>query len=355
MENLHKIWFVALPISSKVKIELIKQLNSYEDIYINRNLLFKKLNVYKKILAINLNNDKIKKIEESLKRKEYFMLLYTDENYPKMFKEIDDPPFCVFCKGDVKKLNELNFIAIVGSRKHSAYGEHITKEIVSNLKGQDKIGLVSGGAIGIDSVGHVAAIENSVFNVAILGCGIDVVYPKSNISLFKKILDNGVILTEFLPGESPIYYNFPRRNRLISSLSKAVIVVEANEKSGATNTAYHGNLQNKYVYAVPGNINSEYSRGCNMLIKDGALLYLDIESVFKDIGAVYKSGQNDINYQIKLKIFSILGDKPIHFDEIVNEIKVDRNIINELLFEMQFNNDVIGLTGNNYMKILRNN
>ncbi|MGL5574940.1 MAG: DNA-processing protein DprA, partial [Sarcina sp.] len=175
------------------------------------------------------------------------------------------------------------------------------------------------------------------------------------INLFKKIAENGVVLTEFLPGEEPMYYNFPRRNRLISAISKVVIVTEANIKSGASNTAYHACCQNKSVYAVPGNIDSEFSKGCNLLINDGALIYLNIEQVFKEMGLIYKNTEKDINYKIKLEILKILDEEPIHFDTIVKEIKVDRDIINELLFEMQFDNEVIGLTGNNYMKILRNN
>lgn len=355
MIDSYKIWFVVLPINSKLKIEIIKQIKSYKDIYENRHNIFEKLLVYKKILEINLNSDKIRKIEQSLKNEEFYLLTYDDEDYPKNFKFIDDAPFCVFVKGNYKMINKLKFIGIVGSRKHTDYGEHMTKEIVSELKGQKQVAIVSGGAIGIDSVAHKSAIENDVFNVAVLGCGIDIVYPKSNIKVFSKIIKNGVIITEFLPGESPMYYNFPKRNRLISAIASAVVIVEAGERSGATNTAYHATIQNKSVYAVPGNANSEYSKGCNLLINDGALIYINIENIFKDIGELYKTGKKDENYQIKLKILSVLDDKPIHFDKIANQIKVDRNIINELLFEMQFNNEVVGLTGNNYMKILRNN
>lgn len=355
MVDIFKVWFIVLPIKSIMKIEIINQIGDYKSIYENREQIFKNTLFYKKILAINLNNDKIRKIEGSLESGEYSLTVYTDKEYPNNFKLIDEPPFCIFYKGDLKRVNELKFLAVVGSRKNTSYGEIITKEIVSSLKGQEGVALVSGGAIGIDSIAHKTAIESEVYNVAILGCGIDIVYPKSNIDVFLKIINNGVLMTEFLPGESPMYYNFPRRNRLISALSTAVIVSEAGARSGATNTAYHANSQNKSVYAVPGNINSEYSKGCNLLINDGALVYLNIENVFKDIGVDYKNEKKDKNYEIKLNILSILGDEPVHFDKIINQIKVDRNIINELLFEMQFNNEIVGLMGNNYIKILRNN
>lgn len=348
----YKIWFCALPLQSKIKIEIIKNYKNYEKIYEIREEIFKKLTCYKKILDFTVNNDKIKKIEEDLKNNKYNIITYEENDYPKNFRMIEDPPFSIFYKGQIDFINKLTFIAIVGSRKHSKYGENITKDIVANLIGQDNVGIVSGGAIGIDSIAHKAATENNIFNVAVLGCGIDVVYPKSNINLFRRIIDKGVILTEFLPGEEPIYYNFPRRNRLISAISKSVIVTEASIKSGASNTAYHACCQNKSIYAVPGNIDSKFSEGCNLLINDGALVYLNIEQVFKEMGLIYKNIEKDTNYKIKLQILKILDEEPVHFDTIVKEIKVDRNIINELLFEMQFDNEVIGLTGNNYMKIL---
>ena len=348
----YKLWFCALPVQSKIKIEIIKIYKNYEKIYQIREEIFKNLSSYKKILDFTINNDKIKKIEDDIKNNKYSMISYEEKDYPENFRLIEDPPFSIFYKGDIKKINKLNFIAIVGSRKHSRYGENVTRDIVANLIGQDNIGVVSGGAIGIDSIAHRAATENEIFNIAVLGCGIDVVYPKSNINLFKKIAENGVVLTEFLPGEQPIYYNFPRRNRLISAISKAVIVTEASIKSGASNTAYHACCQNKSIYAVPGNIDSEFSKGCNLLINDGALVYLNVEQVFKEMGLIYKKTKKDTNYKIKLEILKILDEEPVHFDKIVKEIKVDRDIINELLFEMQFNNEIIGLTGNNYMKIL---
>ncbi|WP_297518807.1 DNA-processing protein DprA [uncultured Clostridium sp.] len=355
MIDKYKIWFCALPIQSKIKIEIIKNDINYKKIYTFREKLFKELKCYEKIMKFDLNNDKIKKIENGLKNGEYCLVTYDEKDYPNNFKEIEEPPFFIFYKGNIEEVNKRQFIGIVGSRKNSNYGELTTKRIVANLIDQYSIGIVSGGAIGIDSIAHRAATENKIFNIAVLGCGIDIVYPKSNVNLFINIIKNGVIMSEFLPGEEPIYYNFPRRNRLISAISSIVIVTEAGIKSGASNTAYHACCQNKSIYAVPGNIDSKFSEGCNLLINDGALIYLNIEQVFKEMGLIYKNTKRDINYKIKLDILKILGEEPVHFDRIVKEIKVDRNIINELLFEMQFNNDVIGLVGNNYMKILRNN
>ncbi|MGL4761422.1 MAG: DNA-processing protein DprA [Sarcina sp.] len=355
MIDKYRVWFCLLPIQSKLKIEIIKSNITYEKIYKFREKIFKEVTAYKKILEITLESDKIHIIIENIKNGKYSLVTYEELDYPESFKSIEEPPFFLFYRGNIKMINSKSFIGIVGSRKNSVYGESVTKKIVANLIGQDSVGIVSGGALGIDSIAHKAAVENDIFNVAVLGCGIDITYPKSNINLFLKIAKNGVVISEFLPGEEPIYYNFPRRNRLISAISNVLIVTEAGVKSGASNTAYHACCQNKSVYAVPGNIDSKFSEGCNLLINDGALIYLNIEQVFKEMGIVYKTTKKDIKYKRKLEILKILGEEPIHFDRIVKEIKVDRNIINELLFEMQFDNEVIGLTGNNYMRILRNN
>lgn len=354
MIDKYKIWFVVLPLESKIKIEIMKLGKTYEEIFNLREKIFSKLKAYKKILAINLNNDKINEIEKSLKNNEFSFITYEDERYPINLKMIDNPPFSIFYKGNIKMINKLNFIAIVGSRKASNYGELATKEIVSDLRGQENIGVISGGAIGIDSIAHRAAIENDIFNIVVLGCGIDIEYPKVNKVLFKNVLNNGVIISEFLPGESPRPYNFPRRNRIISGISKGVIVCEAGLKSGATNTAYHACCQSKLVFAVPGNIFSETSKGCNALINDGALIYNNIENIFFNLNLKYKLVKKENNYSLKLKILKLLDEKPRHIDEIIRQTKVDSCIINELLFEMQFNNEIVGLTGNNYKKILRN-
>lgn len=355
MKDKFKVWLSVLPMSSKSKILLLDTYESCEEIYNNRTTLFDKIPFKEKILSIDIDNYLVKRIINDIDRCMYDLVIYNEEMYLDNFRKIQDPPFCIFYKGNLKRTKQMQFLAVVGSRKNSSYGEDITKEIVGSLRGQHNVAVVSGGALGIDAIAHKAAIDNEIFNIAVLGCGIDICYPKSNVNLFKDILKNGVILSEFLPGEEPMHYNFPKRNRLISAISEAIIVTEAGVRSGASNTAMHGCLQNKAVYAVPGNINSEYSKGCNKLINDGALVYLDIEQVFKELGLSYKFGKKDKKYEIKLKILSIIGEKPIHFDKIVEQIKVDSCIINELLFEMQFNNEIIGLIGNNYMKILRNN
>lgn len=349
----YKLWFICLPISNKMKIEIINTGMEYQKIFELREKIFKNSMFYKKILEINLNNDKINEIETRLNNKEFFLVTYEQNDYPKNLKIIDDPPFNLFYKGEISKINKMNFIAIVGSRKASGYGEMVTRDIVSELCNQN-VGIISGGAIGIDSIAHKAANDNKIFNIAVLGCGIDITYPKCNKNLFDEILKNGIIISEFLPGEKPMHYNFPKRNRIISGISDGVIVCEAGIKSGATNTAFHACIQNKTIFAVPGNIYSDESKGCNALINDGALIYMGINHVFSNLNLSYKIVEKDEKYSLKNKILKILEEKPRHIDEITRQTKVDRSMINELLFEMQFNNEIVGLTGNNYMKILRN-
>ncbi len=143
--------------------------------------------------------------------------------------------------------------------------------------------IVSGLALGIDSVAHKTALETGGRTIAILGNGLDTIYPKRNKSLYEEIPTNGAILTEYPLGTPPLAYNFPQRNRMISGLSLGIIVIEAKEKSGSLITAYHALEQGKEVFALPGNINSIFSRGTNKLIKDGAKILMDVEDIIEEI------------------------------------------------------------------------
>ncbi|MGL5615698.1 MAG: DNA-processing protein DprA [Sarcina sp.] len=352
-EEIYKLWFIAIPLLGEKKIMLLKTGYSYKEIYENREDLFKSQKNYKKILEISLNSDKIKKIEEGLKNKFFQVVVYGEDNYPKQLNFIEDKPFALFYKGKIEKINKLDFIAIVGSREATEYGLHVTEDIVEAISSQN-VGLISGGALGIDSKVHKLAVEKDVFNIAVLGSGINVDYPKANKNLFLEIVKNGVILTEYLPDEKPYPFNFPYRNRLISGISKGTLVIESKIKSGASITASYAAEQGKAIVAVPGSIYSPLSEGCNKLISDGAVIYNNIENMFFHFNIKYvKNGtSNRKNYPLKLKILKILEENPRHIEEIKRETNVDISIINELLFEMQFNNEIIGLTGNYFAKIL---
>ena len=193
-----------------------------------------------------------------------------DENYPELLKQIYDPPKCLYVMGNLEILNTPS-IAIVGCREASEYGKKAATYFSYNLAKQG-ITIVSGLAKGIDSYSHIGALQAKGKTIAIIGSGLDIIYPKENEQLAKKIIEQGgAIISEYPLGTRPTQDHFPARNRIISGLSKAVLVVEAKEKSGSLITADFAMEQGKEVYAVPGNINSINSVGTNNLIKDGAI------------------------------------------------------------------------------------
>ena len=205
-------------------------------------------------------------------------LAQDDKYYPNKLKLIYDPPELLYCLGDIRLLNEPS-IAIVGTRNASNYGKRIAYNLSQELSKRG-VTIISGLASGIDSYAHEGAFKNVGKTIAVLGSGIDIIYPKENEDLYKSIIKNGgLIVSEFPLGTKPEKDNFPKRNRIISGLSDGVVVVEAKKKSGALITADLALEQGRSVFAVPGNIDSQNSEGTNNLIKEGAVpvtSYLDI-------------------------------------------------------------------------------
>ena len=209
------------------------------------------------------------------KKDDIKILLYKDDLYPEILKSIYDPPPFLFYKGDINLLNNEKLIAVVGTRKPTFYGEKVTSFLVKQMV-ENNIVIVSGLALGIDSIAHKKAIENKGKTIAVLGSGVGVVYPSSNKKLYEDILKNkGLIISEFLPYQKPIPANFPRRNRIISGISKGVVLVESKEKGGGMITVNYALEQGREVFVVPGSIFSEYSKGPNILISMGAIPIVD--------------------------------------------------------------------------------
>ena len=189
--------------------------------------------------------------------------------YPEKLRCIDSPPKELFCLGNLELMNAKS-IAIIGSRDYSNYGEKAAKDFSYNLA-QNNICIISGLARGIDSFAHEACLVAGGKTIAVLGSGLDVIYPKENFGLFNKIiLNDGLVVSEYPLGTKPQKQNFPARNRIISGLSDGILVIEAKEKSGTNITVDFALEQGKDVFVVPGNIYSKTSNGTNFLIKEGA-------------------------------------------------------------------------------------
>jgi DNA processing protein len=209
------------------------------------------------------------------------ILLWENPGYPQRLKEVPDAPPLLYCRGDIRLL-QAPCVAVVGSRDCSSEGMAVAREIAGQLSAAG-ITIVSGLAIGIDSQAHLAALRHPGMTIAVLGTGIDIIYPKSNARLFAQIAAEGLILTEFMPSSPPDAKHFPIRNRLISGLSLGVLVVEATRRSGSLITARCALEQNREVYAVPGSVFAEHSTGCQDLVRQGARPVFSAEDILRDL------------------------------------------------------------------------
>lgn len=203
-----------------------------------------------------------------------------DEGYPKLLKEIHDPPIGLYRKGDY--LFGQPCIAIVGSRRTTLYGQSVAKKLGADLA---RLGfcVVSGLARGIDTAAHEGALSVGGKTAAVLGCGIDIVYPPENLGLYRQIAETGAVLSEFPFGRKADKQTFPMRNRVVSGMCEAVVVVESDVSGGAMITARFAGEQGRLVYAVPGRIDQPSSAGCHQLIRDGATLFTNIDDILNEL------------------------------------------------------------------------
>ncbi len=216
----------------------------------------------------------------------YHAVLQHEPGYPPLLREIYDPPLLLYYEGNLEVLHQ-SCLAVVGSRRHTAYGREIAYKFAARLAALG-FTVVSGLARGIDTWAHRGALAVKGATAAVLGCGLDFCYPPENRMLRQAVQQRGgVVLSEFPPGSEPLPAHFPRRNRLISGISLGALVVEAGEKSGALITASFALEQGREVFAVPGSIASPFSRGCHLLLRDGAKLVDSVESILEELPHTY--------------------------------------------------------------------
>jgi DNA processing protein len=270
------------------------------------------------------------------------MITLRDEDYPMRLKDIYDPPALLYVRGELRREDELA-IAIVGSRKTSPYGRWFTEKIGQDLA-RHGVTVVSGMARGIDSVAHMGALQGGGRTIAVLGCGVDVIYPSENRNLFHQIIEHGAVLSEFPMGSPPEGGHFPRRNRIISGLSIGVVIVQASAESGSLITAGYALEQGREVFAVPGNVGAEGSRGTNQLIKEGAKLVESTEDILEEILPQWKREKGtlpkaeapvpDLSEEEKV-LYRLLGESPLHIDAIIRESQLDPGRVSSLLLNLE--------------------
>jgi len=278
--------------------------------------------------------EKSRWILEKAVKKDIKVVPLKDRRYPRLLKEIPDPPTVLYVKGNLSSVDRS--ISVVGSRRFSLYGKSITYRFVKELSGEN-INIVSGLALGIDTIAHKSALDRGGFTTAVLGCGVDVVYPYENRELYDRILERGCLISEYPPETKPSKYTFPQRNRIIAGLSYGTIVTEAPEKSGALITAKLANEYGRVVFAVPTNINNPYGKGCNILIKEGAVPLLSTDDIKQEIPFLFEQEkeQKDIQLSdIEREILEILTE-PRHIDVIIQKTGYSFKEISLILFDME--------------------
>lgn len=285
--------------------------------------------------------------------------------YPELLEEISDPPLVLYAGGVMEDL-KIPRIAVVGSRKPSIYGLQMAEGLASDLAVRG-ICIVSGLARGIDAAAHRGCIEKGGKTIAVLGCGIDVVYPPEHRQLKDQILRTGLIISEFPPGTAPMPHNFPIRNRIISGLSMGALIVEASEKSGSLITARMALEQNREVFAIPGNITSPSSYGPNFLIKQGAKLVQSWKDVIEEMPGPMRDSIFDsdainnsrirelvlISEEEKKLLLLIKLDETIHFDKLYDGGSLSISDLSDKLLNMEIEGWIRRLPGNMYIRTAR--
>lgn len=283
-------------------------------------------------------------------------ITFWSKQYPKTLKNIFSPPIILYYKGTIKKEDE-NSVAIVGTRMPSRYGKSVAERFAKDLSYKG-ITIVSGLARGIDSFAHRATLEVNGRTVAIIGSGLDVIYPSENRKLFDEISENGIIYSEYILGTKPDAQNFPKRNRIISGISLGTLVVETKESGGALQTAAFALDQNREVFAIPGNLGISQSEGTNLLIQKGeAKLVRNCDDILVEINLKIKPkvGENipqptyDLNLFEQL-IYDQLSNEPIHIDTIANKTNISSSDCLVHLLSLEFRDLVKQLSGKNFIK-----
>jgi DNA processing protein len=282
------------------------------------------------------------------------ILTWDDIIYPPRLKEIDQPPPVLYLRGTLKS-EDTWAVAVVGTRRVSAYGRQVAEEIGSFLAANG-VTVVSGLARGIDAIAHQAALKSGGRTIAVLGCGIDRIYPPEHTQLASMIMANGAILTDYPMGTPPDASNFPPRNRIISGLSMATVVVEAGEKSGALITAQFAIDQGREVFAVPGNILALQSKGTNTLISQGAHPLLSVRDLLDVLNLTRVTEQRESRRilpgnETETKLMSVLSQEPLHMDEIQIQTGLPIERVSATLVMMELKGLVRQVGGMNYVAV----
>lgn len=304
------------------------------------------------VIKNNADESQLEKTRDWLKQADNFIITLADARYPQALLEISDPPPLLYAKGNVALLNQIS-IAVVGSRSASVQGEKNAHAFAFELA-QSGLTIVSGMALGIDGAAHKGALAATGATIAVVGTGLDIVYPAKHRDLAHEIAKRGLIISEFPLGTPSMAKNFPKRNRIISGLSLGCLVVEANLQSGSQIIARLAGEQGREVFAIPGSIHSPTAKGCHQLIKQGAKLVDCIQDILEEINwenviSASKDSAEDIAETHP--ILQHIGYEPTSLGTIVQLSSLSVNEVSATLMMLELEGKVASLAGGKYQKI----
>lgn len=338
--------------TEKVLSANLKELMEVEGLSINLGQRIQRVNDHRSEVEdiFNYELENLYKINGSL-------ITLWDNEYPALLRKIYDPPVLIYTRGKFQDLDDYS-IAVVGTRQPTNYGKIQTEKIVSDLANQ-KITIVSGMARGIDSIAHKTALKNGSRTIAVLGSGLNVVYPPENKKLYDEIFESGVVITEYSIDTKPDAVNFPKRNRIISGLSLGCVVIETGITGGAMQTAALALDQGREVFAIPGNLGVKQSEGTNLLIQKGeAELIRSAEDILFELELKLKPviGKNIPKPDIELNLFeeqilSHLNNEPLQIDTLASKANLSTSDCLVHLLSLEFKGVVRQLPGKTFIKI----
>lgn len=355
---IYEYWFAGIPhLSDKKKKMLREYLGSGEAVYYIEEIALRRMPFLgeKEIQAV-LKADKclIRENYERLKDAGIRFVPYFSPDYPERLTNIQSPPYALYIKGRLPDEGK-HAIAIVGARKCTAYGEQMALRYAGVLAGAG-VQIISGMARGIDGAGQRGALNAGGTTYGVLGCGVDICYPREHLGLYMDIQKQGGLISEQLPGCPPLPVHFPARNRIISGLSDVILVMEAREKSGSLITADMALEQGKDVYALPGPAESLFSRGCHRLIAQGAGILISPEELMETLSVqIQKSGENSDKDKKILEsgeniVYSCLGLIPKGLQELVQETGLCPKELMEQLITLELRGDIQEVFRNYYIR-----
>ena len=293
----------------------------------------------------------------------HFIVTLADDDYPRALLEIPDPPTLLYASGRLELLSRTS-LAVVGSRNSTAQGEN-NAEVFSKALSDTGLTIVSGLAMGIDTAAHLGGLAGPGSTIAVLGTGVDIVYPRRNADLAARISEQGLLVSEFPLGTGPIPHNFPRRNRLISGLSRGCLVVEAAAASGSLITARAAVEQGREVFAIPGSIHSPLSKGCHALIKSGAKLVETAEDVLAELSgfrqlnsaAISRGRQDDTEGSAGTEtgLLALMGHDPVDVDSLCTRAGLPADQVSSQLLRLELDGRIASLPGGLYQRLEKGN